>query len=188
MAVGTDHHTAGEGVVLKYHLVDDACAGLPEAYAVFVGHRLQEVEHLIVAIDGRLQVLIGADSSLDQVVAVYRRRHCRLSFTGLHELQQGHLCGGVLHGHTVGSEVHVAAATGVALGGVALPKVVIEDFLGQCEGLANGFARLRNAARHPFVHGSDHVDVKSHKSEVISGRSKRSMRREFTNSHALIRR
>ena len=39
VAVGADHHTAGKGVVLQHHLVDDARARLPEAHAVAFARR-----------------------------------------------------------------------------------------------------------------------------------------------------
>ena len=53
MAVGTDHHTTGEGVVLEYHLVDDTGARLPEADAVFIGDGRKEVEDLFAFLDGK---------------------------------------------------------------------------------------------------------------------------------------
>src|SRR5690606_15451364 len=36
MGVRSDHHTTGECIVFKHHLMNDSCAGFPETYAVFV--------------------------------------------------------------------------------------------------------------------------------------------------------
>ena len=52
VAVGADHHAAGEGVVLEHDLVDDAAAGTPEADAVFGTDGTQEVVHLTIGVDG----------------------------------------------------------------------------------------------------------------------------------------
>src|SRR6478735_2014632 len=45
VAVGADHHPAGEGVLLEHDLVDDAGSGAPEADAVLGRHALQELVH-----------------------------------------------------------------------------------------------------------------------------------------------
>ena len=110
VAVGADHHAAGERVVLEHDLVDDAAARPPEADAVLGADRSQEVVHLLVGVDGDAEVDAGADLGRDQVIAVHRAGHSRGGQAGGHELQQRHLRGGVLHGHAVGVEVVVRAA------------------------------------------------------------------------------
>ena len=112
VAVGADHHPAREGVVLEHDLVDDARSRLPEADAVAGRHRPEELVDLAVAVEGELQVEVGAGLGQDEVVAVDRGRHRRLVETGGHELQQRHLGRGVLHGDPVRVEVGVADGRG----------------------------------------------------------------------------
>jgi hypothetical protein len=78
VAVGADHHAAGEGVVLEHHLVDDAGARLPEADAVLGRHdsRKSYTSALFSSVG---QVLdLGADLGLDEVVAVHGGGHGHL--------------------------------------------------------------------------------------------------------------
>jgi len=70
--IGTDHQQAGEGVILENNLVDDAGSGIPETNAVFGTRGLQEIINLLVDILGAFQILITADLSFDQVIAVDR--------------------------------------------------------------------------------------------------------------------
>ena len=49
-------------------------------------------------------VVVGALVGQQQVVAVDGGGHGGLVAAGLHELQDGHLGGGVLHGHAVGAQ------------------------------------------------------------------------------------
>ena len=84
--------------------------GLPEADAVAGGDRLEEVVDLVVALDRGQQVGLGVDPGLDEVVAVDGGRDLGLVEAGGHELEEGHLGGGVLHGHPVGAEVGVGLA------------------------------------------------------------------------------
>jgi len=107
VAVGADHHPAGEGVLLEHHLVDDPGAGLPEARAVAGADRGQEVVDLSVALDGREQVRPAVVAGLDEVVAVGGGRNPDLVEAGGHELKPGHLGCGVLHRHPVGTQVDV---------------------------------------------------------------------------------
>ena len=51
MAVGADHHAAGNRVVLEHNLVNDAAAWTPETDAVFCRNRTQEVVDLFVVVD-----------------------------------------------------------------------------------------------------------------------------------------
>ena len=107
VAVGADHHPAGEGVLLEYDLVDDARAGLPEAGSVPGAYGLEEVVDLGVAVDGRLEVELGVVAGLDEVVTVRGGGDLHLVEAGGHELQPGHLGSCVLHGDTVGPQVDV---------------------------------------------------------------------------------
>ena len=138
VAVGSDHHAAGEGVVLEHDLVDDAAARTPEADAVLGADAAQEVVHLAVGVDRDAQVDLGAHLGGDQVVAVHGAGHERGRQTCGHELQQGHLCGGVLHGDPVGVEVVVRAAALDGFGGVV--EVVEQDLFGQRERAPEAFA------------------------------------------------
>ena len=102
MRVGADHHAAGERVVLEHDLVDDARAGLPEARAIAGGGAAQELVDLFVFADGDLEIGIGADSRLDQMVAVDGGRHDDALQSRQFELEQRHLCCGVLQGDPIG--------------------------------------------------------------------------------------
>ena len=159
VAVRADHHAAGEGVILKHHLVDDAGPRLPEADAVLVGHGLEEIVDLVVPVDGLLEVRVRADLGLDQVVAMHRGGHGGLRLAGLHELKQGHLGGGVLHGHPVGSEVHVVGAAGEGRLGLSVPQVGVQNLLCEGQGFAGGLAGGGDSAGEALVHGADHLEI-----------------------------
>ena len=115
MAVGTDHHPPGEGVVLKNDLVNDTGSRLPEADPVLIADGGEEIVDLTVLVVGAGQVLIGTLFGQDKVVTVYGRGDGHLIATGHHELQQGHLGGSVLHGYAVGLEEDVVFAPAVPL-------------------------------------------------------------------------
>ena len=107
VAVGADHHPAGEGVALEHDLVDDPRTRLPEADAVLGRDARQEVVDLPVGLLGREQVGDGAHLGQDEVVAVDGGGHAHPGQSGGGELEQGHLGGGVLHGHPVGLQLDV---------------------------------------------------------------------------------
>ncbi len=71
MRVGTDHHAAGEGVVLQHHLMNDAGTRCPKADAVFGRSRAQEVIHLFILLLGYRQIGVGALIGQDEVVAMH---------------------------------------------------------------------------------------------------------------------
>ena len=157
VAVGADHHSAGEGVVLEHDLVDDSAARTPETDAVLGGHGLQEVVHLAVVVDGHAEVDLGAHLGQDEVIAVNGRGHGGFGQTGGHELQQCHLRGGVLHGHAVGIEVGVASATLHLLSG-RVDEVIDEDLLGQGEGTTEARAPQGHALGQSAVDAVDEFD------------------------------
>lgn len=83
-------------VVERTDLVDDTRTGLPEADSVLGGSGREEVVNLLVDVLGAGQVLLAADLSLNQVVAVDGGRDGDGRETGRHELEEGHLGGRVL--------------------------------------------------------------------------------------------
>src|SRR3990172_6158287 len=109
---------AREGVVLEDDLVDDPRARPPEADAVLLRHRAEEVVHLLVLPDRAPQVVGGARLGADQVVAVHGRGHRHARAPRLHELQQGHLRRRVLHRDPVHGEAQDRPA--------ALPRLALE--------------------------------------------------------------
>ena len=70
MRIGTNHHSAGEGVVFKDNLVDDTGSGLPESDAVFVGNRGEEIIDLGTFCGCFRQVFTSARFGGNQVIAV----------------------------------------------------------------------------------------------------------------------
>ncbi len=157
VGVGADHEAAREGVVLEHHLVDDAGARLPEPDAVLLRGRVQEVVDLAVLADGALHVLGRAALRPDQVVAVHRAGHRHLLLARLHELQQGHLAGGVLQGNPVHPQAELGLAPAPFLPGEVI-GVRDQDLLGQREGAAEAPARLIELAGHGFVQPLDLVN------------------------------
>ncbi len=133
VGVGAHHHAAGEGIVLEYHLVDDAGTGLPEADVIAGGGRPKEVVHFLVLPVGGPEVVVGTLVGTDEVVAVHTGRHGHLLHAGVHKLQQGHLRRSILHSHAVGTEVGVVGAAVITVQAVGRIEVCIENFLGQCE-------------------------------------------------------
>lgn len=105
VAVGSQHHETGHGVVLQHGLMDDASAGRPEVYPVFPRCRLEEVKDLFVRLDTGRQVVLGTALAHDQMVAVDAGGDRRLGEVAGHELQEGHLGRGILHVHPVGLEL-----------------------------------------------------------------------------------
>ena len=97
VGVGADHHPTGKGVVFENDLVDDAGPGLPESAAVLGADRFEEVVHLGVAVDGGHQIELAIDPGLDEVITMGGGGNGDLGEARCHELQPGHLGGGVLH-------------------------------------------------------------------------------------------
>ena len=111
--------------------MDNAGSGTPESDAVFLRHAAKEVVNLFVGDAGSRQIGLHSDISLYQVVAVNRRRHGHAVLSCVHKLQQSHLRRCVLHGHAVGSEVHIVFSALVAFQLAVVVKVSIEHLLGK---------------------------------------------------------
>ncbi|MNX92167.1 hypothetical protein D3C86_1242960 [compost metagenome] len=155
VGVGPDDEAAREGVVLEHHLVDDARARSPEADAELGAGALQEVVDLLVAHLGAPGVGQRPLVRLDQVVAVDRRGHLHPGQVGLHELEDRHLRGGVLHDDAIGPQAEVGGARHQDLVG-GLVQVAEDDLLRQGQGTRETLANDREALLHAFVDGPDH--------------------------------
>ena len=162
MGVGTNHHSAREGVVFEHHLVDDACTREPAVNAVLGGDGLQEVVHFLAFFLGAGEVLFDTFAGDNQVVAVHGTRHCHAGLTGGGELQKGHLGGSVLHGHAVGMEFGkiLAAFIGPVLG--AIDQVAVDNLFGEGERTAQLLAGSFNAGRNAGIDALDHVEIEKH--------------------------
>ncbi len=160
--VRTDHHTSREGVVFQNHLVDNTCTGLPEANAVFVGDRSQEVEDLVALVNRILQIRRSAYPSLDQVIAVRGGRNSYFFAARLHELKQGHLSRGILHGHAVRCKVHIGSAALVGFGRVALPKVGVQNLFREGQRMSDHSACRSYTPRKALIEAADHFNIKCH--------------------------
>lgn len=139
--IGTERHQTRRRVVFQDGLVNDTRTRRPELDAILFASALQKVVDLLVAINAVLQVEVGATLADNHVVAVDAAGHGGLGQVASHELQQGHLGGGILHGDAVDEELEVglgadvAAAIGVGHKGLfdILVQVAVEDFLGEGE-------------------------------------------------------
>lgn len=131
--VGTDHKTTGESVVLEDDLVNDTRAGLPETDVVLGARGAKEVIDLLVDVVGASQILLATNLGLNQVVAVDGGGSGDAGHAGAHELEEGHLGGGILASNTVGTELEVAGAT-LDLLTVRVVQVRVENLLSEGEG------------------------------------------------------
>src|SRR5690606_20166510 len=84
--VGTDHHTTGKCIVLKYHLVNDTCARFPETDSIFIGNGSEKIVNLLINFIRCGKVSHSSRFSLDQVIAVYSRWYSYLVTPGCAEL------------------------------------------------------------------------------------------------------
>ena len=71
MGVSTHHHTSREGIVLKYHLMDDTSTWSPESDVIFLRYRLQKVIYLFISLACLRQVLCSTHVGTNQVIAMY---------------------------------------------------------------------------------------------------------------------
>ena len=120
--------------------MNDARPRFPKTDAVFIGHTLKEGIHLVVFGEGRVQVRFCAYLRPDQVVAVNGGWHGGGLAATTHELQQGHLGGGVLQRHPVGVQVGVGFAPPGQLGGLTFGQVGEQDLFRQRQGTAQPLA------------------------------------------------
>jgi hypothetical protein len=148
--VGTNEESTGESVVLEDNLVNDTGSGPPEANVVLCAGCGQEVVDLLVDIIGAGEILCAADLGLDKMVAVHRRRRLDLGHAGRHELQDGHLGGGVLASYAVGAELEVAGAA-LNLLVVRVVEMRVEDLLGKGERAVEALAHDAQVLAHLLV-------------------------------------
>jgi hypothetical protein len=124
-------HAQAEGsthVVLEDDLVDDARPWLPEADAVLGGAGREKVVHLLVDVNGALQILLAFRLRLDQMIAVNGGRDGDGRQAGGHELEERHLCGGVLACDAIRSQLEVGHAT-LDLGLVRVIQMAVNNLL-----------------------------------------------------------
>ncbi|KAH3659493.1 hypothetical protein OGATHE_005538 [Ogataea polymorpha] len=107
VGVGTNQQLTWEGVVLKNDLVDDTGTWFPETNVVLGTCRCKEIVHLLVQADGSSQVSRTLLLSLNQVITVHSGWGGNRWHTSRHELQDGHLGGGILTSNSVWSEFEV---------------------------------------------------------------------------------
>ena len=132
--------------------MNDAAAWAPKPNAVFGRHAAQKVVHLFVGVDGHAHVDACTHLGHDQVVAMHGGRHGGGGQTCGHKLQQRHLRGGILHGHTVGCEVGVTAAAFNFLA-LRVVQMVDQNLFGQREWAT------KSLAGHGHIAGQFGVDV-----------------------------
>ena len=132
MRVGADEESTRESIVLQHDLVNDARAGFPETNVVLCARGGQEVVDLLVDLVGAGQILLTADLGLDEMVTVDGGGSGDGRKTGRHELEDGHLGGGVLASYTVGTELEIAGAT-LNLLAVGVVQMRVENLLGKGE-------------------------------------------------------
>jgi hypothetical protein len=111
VGIRSNQETSRESVVLQDDLVNDTRARTPETKSVLGARRRQEVVHLLVDGLGSRQVLLTTDLGLNQVVAVHGRGGSDFRKSGAHELEDGHLGGGILASDTVRSQLQVGNST-----------------------------------------------------------------------------
>ena len=148
--VGTDEETTGEGIVLEEDLVDDTRAGLPESDVVLGAGAGEEVVDLLVDANGALEILGTANLGLNQVVAVDGAGVGDRGHAGRHELEDSHLCGGILAGNTVGSQLEIGNAT-LDLLAVGVIQVRVENLLGVGERAVEAGTHDGEVLRHLLV-------------------------------------
>ena len=115
MAVCTNHHGAGEGIIFQNRLMDDTGSGFPESDAIFRRDRGKKRINLRVDIQSGLEVCICPCFSLNEVIAMDRCGHCCFFHTAHHKLQKGHLGRSVLHGHAVWGKKYIVLPPGIIL-------------------------------------------------------------------------
>ena len=108
-------------------------AGAPETKTVLGTGGRKEVVDLLVDVLSASQILGTTDLSLNQVITVDGGRSGDSGKTGAHELEDGHLGGGILASNAVGAELEVRG-TSLDLLSVGVVQVRVKDLLGVCQG------------------------------------------------------
>lgn len=148
--VGTDQEGTGESVVLEHDLVDDTRAGLPEANVVLCARGGQEVVDFLVDLVCAGQILLTADLSLDKMVTVYGGGGSNGGHACRHELEDGHLGGGILASYTIGAQLEIAGAA-LNLLAVGVVQMRVEDLLGEGERAVQALAHDLEVLAHLLV-------------------------------------
>lgn len=150
VGVSADEETTGESVVLEDDLVDDTRAGLPETNVVLGAGGGKEVVDLLVDVDSALEILLTTNLGLNQVVAVDGGGVGNGGHASGHELEDGHLGGGILAGNAIGAEAEVrGTALNVLLMGVV--QVRVEDLLSVGKGAVETAADNGEVLGHLLV-------------------------------------
>ena len=130
--------------------MDDTGSGLPETNAVLGGARGEEVVDFLVDVLGTGKILDTTSLSLNQVVAVDGGGVGNRGHAGRHELQDGHLSGGILAGDAVRSQSQVGLAALDVLA-VRIVQVRVEDLLGVGQGAVQAAADNGEVLGHLLV-------------------------------------
>lgn len=133
MGVGTDEKSTGEGVVLENDLMDNTRSGLPETNVVLGGGGAKEVVDLLVDVDGSSKIGLATNLGLNQMITVDGGGGLDGGDTGRHELEDGHLGGGILAGSSVGSQLEVRLSSDNLLL-MGLVEMAVENLLGVGQG------------------------------------------------------
>ncbi|EEQ36878.1 aconitate hydratase, mitochondrial precursor [Clavispora lusitaniae ATCC 42720] len=105
--VSTNQQSTWESVVFQDDSVNNTGTWLPETQVVLGTGGSQEVVNFLVQVNGSSQILDTTNLGLNQVVTVHGGRSGNLRHTSRHELQNGHLSGGILTGNSVWSQLQV---------------------------------------------------------------------------------
>ena len=163
MGIGSNHHSTWEGIVFQDYLVDNSSTWLPKTNAILIRYRGKEIIDLFVFIFCFAQIFICANFRLNQVIAVNSRRHSNLRATGLHELQQGHLCGSILHRHSIRLKIYIGGSSFKSLISSPFSQVCVKNFFSQCKRFAHHLSSRCNATWCLCIYLFDHFDIKSHR-------------------------
>lgn len=148
--ISADKETTGESVVLEKDLVNNTRAGPPETDVVLGARAGKEVVDLLVDADGALEILGTADLGLNQMIAVDSGRIGDRGHAGRHELEDGHLGGGILAGNTIRAQPEVRD-TALDLLTLRVVEMGIQNLLGVCEGAVETAAHNGEVLRHLLV-------------------------------------
>ena len=142
--------------------MDDSGTGSPESDPVAVGYTFEKIVYLAVRLVGGRQIGRSTPVCLDQVVAVDGCRYGRTVASGIHELQQGHLCRCVLHGYAVGTEIDVIGTPNECFGIRRVVKMGIQNLFGERKRCPFNFPCTIDLRCERFIYVPDHFNVKCH--------------------------